>query len=82
MLRELSEDMRSRLGYRIAYGEAARLFEMAQFDHGWGKEFAAAIGGDAEAIDKEVIRRVSSMTHPEIIKLAVKDALEPRKPRW
>ena len=35
MLRELPEDMESRLGYRIAYGEAARLFEMAQFDHGW-----------------------------------------------
>jgi hypothetical protein len=37
MLRELPEDMVSRVGYRIAYGEATRLFEMAQFDHGWGK---------------------------------------------
>jgi len=82
MLRELPEDMVSRVGCRIAYGEAARLFEMSRFDHGWGKDFAAGIGGEADAIEKEVLRRVSPRTHPAIVKLAVKDALEPRKPRW
>jgi hypothetical protein len=33
------------LGYRIARGEAARLAEMATFGHGWGRDFAAGIGG-------------------------------------
>jgi hypothetical protein len=82
MVRELPEDMVCRVGYRIAYGEAARLFEMARFDHGWGKDFAAGIGGEADAIEKEVLRRVSPRTHPAIAKLAVRDALESRKPRW
>jgi hypothetical protein len=76
------EDLESRLGYRIAYGEAARLAEMARFDHGWGRDFAAGIGGDADAIEKEVIRRCSPRTQTKIVKLAVKDALESRKPRW
>ena len=79
---EFLHDFESRLGYRIAYGEAARLAEMAPFDHGWGKDFAAGIGGNPEAIEKEVMRRVGARTHPKIVKLAVKDALEPRKPRW
>jgi hypothetical protein len=26
---------------------------MARFDHGWGKDFAAGIGGEAEAIERE-----------------------------
>ncbi len=47
-----------------------------------GKDFAAWIGGDADAIEKEVIRRCSPRTHPKIVKLAVKDVLESRKPRW
>jgi hypothetical protein len=37
--------MISRLGYRIAYREAARLAEMARFDHGWGRDFPASPGG-------------------------------------
>jgi hypothetical protein len=45
MLEELPDDMKFRLGYRIAYGEAARLAEMATFDHGSGGDFAAAVGG-------------------------------------
>ncbi len=82
MLEELPRDMQSRLGYRIAYGEAARLAEMARFDHGWGREFAAAVGGEADEIEQEVMRRISHITHPELIKLAVQDAIEQRKPRW
>ena len=63
---ELPEDLESKLGYRIAYGEAARLAEMARFDHGWGKDFAAGIGGDADAIEKEVKRRVGPGIHPKL----------------
>jgi hypothetical protein len=74
--------LESRVGYRVAYGEAARLAEMGMFDHGWGRDFAAGVGGEADAIEKEVMRRVGHGTHPELIKLAVQDAIEGRKPRW
>jgi hypothetical protein len=36
-----STDPRSCIRYRIAYGEAARLIEMATYDHAWGRDFAA-----------------------------------------
>jgi hypothetical protein len=52
MLEELPRDLMSKLGYRIAYGEAARLAEMARIDHGWGRDFAAGIGGEVEWIDR------------------------------
>jgi hypothetical protein len=55
---------------------------MARFDHGWGRDFAAQVGGEAEAIEREVLRRISHSIHPELIKLAVQDALEQRKSRW
>ena len=29
--------------YRIAYGEAARLAEIARFDHSWGRDFSVPI---------------------------------------
>src|SRR5262249_18325447 len=38
--------LRSRVGYRIAYGEAARLAEMACFDHGWGLDLAHWIAAE------------------------------------
>jgi hypothetical protein len=82
MLEELPRDLEARVGYRIAYGEAARLAEMATFDHGWGRDFAAGVGGKADAIAKEVMRRGGHGIHPELIKLAVQDAVERRKPRW
>jgi hypothetical protein len=82
MLEELPHDLKSRVGYRIAYGEAARLAEMARFDHGWGRDFAAGIGGEADEIEKEVTRRVGHGIHAELIKMAVQDAVERRKPRW
>jgi hypothetical protein len=37
MLEELSQDLESRVGYRVAYGEAARLAKKATFDHDWGE---------------------------------------------
>jgi hypothetical protein len=82
MLEELPQDLESRVGYRIAYGEAARLVEMATFDHGWGRDFAAGVGGEADAIEKDILRRCGHGIHPELIKLAVQDAVERRKPRW
>jgi hypothetical protein len=82
MLEELPRDMQARLGYRIAYGEAARLAEMATFDHGWGRDFAAGVGGEADAIEREVMRRVGPSIHAELIRLAVQDAVGQRKPRW
>jgi hypothetical protein len=82
MLEELPHDLKSRVGYRVAYGEAARLAEMATFDHGWGRDFAAGVGGEADAIEKEVMRRLGHGVHPELIKLAVQDATGGRKPRW
>jgi hypothetical protein len=66
----------------MAYGEAARLFEMARFDHGWGRDFAAGIGGDADAIEREVVRRVGPGVAAELVKLAIQDILERRRPRW
>jgi hypothetical protein len=40
-MEDLPHDLRSRTAYRIARGEAARLAEMATFDHGWDRDFAA-----------------------------------------
>jgi hypothetical protein len=34
LMRELPEDLESKLGYRMAYGEAARQAEVAPVDHG------------------------------------------------
>ncbi len=39
--------------YRRAYGEAARLVEIVRFDHCFGRDFAAGIGGNVEAIRAE-----------------------------
>jgi hypothetical protein len=79
---DLPDDLMSRLAYRIAYGEAARLAEIARFDHGWGRDFAAGIGSQSEAIEREVTRRMQPGVNPKVVKLAVEDALEGRRPRW
>jgi hypothetical protein len=79
---DMLNDLESCLQYRLAYGEAARLAEIAGFDHASGRDAAAHIGGDLEAILAEVTRRLSSTTTPELIKLAVDDALRGRRPRW
>lgn len=77
---ELPDDLESKLGYCIAYGEAARLAEMARFDHGWGKDFEAAIGGDADAIEQEAKRRVGPGIHTKLFKMTIRDELDKRKP--
>jgi hypothetical protein len=79
---DIPHDLESRIGYRTAYGEAARLFEMARFDHGWGRDFAAGLGGEADAIEREVVRRVGPGVATELVKLAIQDVLERRRPRW
>jgi hypothetical protein len=30
---------------------------MARLDQGWGRDFAAGVGGEADAIEREVMRR-------------------------
>jgi hypothetical protein len=55
---------------------------MATFEHGWGRDFAAGVGGEAEAIEKEVMRRCGQAIHPGLVRLAVQDAVDRRKPRW
>ncbi len=81
-MEELPHNLESRIGYRLAYGEAARLAEMARFDHGWGRDFAAGIGGEGGAIEREVLRRVGPGVAPELVKVAIQDVLEGRRPRW
>jgi hypothetical protein len=80
MLEELPRDLESKVGYRVAYGEAAHLAEMATFDHSWGRDFAAGVGGEADVIEKEVMRRCGDGIHAELIRLAVQDAAERCEP--
>jgi hypothetical protein len=68
--------------YRRAYGEAARLVEIARFDHCFGRDFAAGLGGRAPAILSEVRRRMGQRADPELVRLAVEDAMAGRSPRW
>lgn len=68
--------------YRRAYGEAARLIEIARFDHCFGRDFAAGIGGNVEAIDAEVRRRMGPSADPETVGRAIHDAMLGRQPRW
>jgi hypothetical protein len=82
MLEELPQDLESSVSFRIAVGEASRLAEMARFDHGCRRAFAAGIGGEAEAIEREVMRRLSPGIHIDLVKVAVQDASEGRKARW
>ena len=79
---DLPDDFHSRLVYRIAYGEAARLAEIARFDHAFGRDAAAGLEAEVETIEREVIRRLAPRTDPEVVSLAVEDALESRRPRW
>jgi hypothetical protein len=66
---------------RNAYGEAARLSEMTRFDRCYRRHFAAGVGDQAEAIEQEVMRRVGPRIDAELVKLAVEDDLEGRRPR-
>lgn len=75
-------DPQAATGYRRAYGEAARLVEIARFDHCFGRDFAAGIGGNVEAIRAEVERRMGSRSSSPEVRLAIQDALAGRAPRW
>jgi hypothetical protein len=68
--------------YRRAYGEAARLVEIARFDHCFGRDFAAGIGGKVEAIEAEAARRMGPRAGCELVTLAIRDAIAGRAPRW
>jgi hypothetical protein len=76
-----STDPMSCIRYRIAYGEAARLIEMAKYDHAWGRDFAARIEKQSGKILAEVIDRVGDRDL-DAVKEAVDDALAGRRPRW
>ena len=55
---------------------------MATFDHDWGRDFAAGVGGEADAIEKEVLWRLGPGVQPELVRPAVQDVMEQREPRW
>ena len=76
-----STDHRSCIRYRIAEGEAARLIEMARYDHAWGRDFATRIESQADKILAEIISRIGHRDL-DVVKEAVEDALEGRRPRW
>jgi hypothetical protein len=76
-----STDHMSCIRYRIAYGEAARLIEMARYDHTWGRDFAARTENHSEKILDEVISRIGNH-HLDVVKEGVEDALEGRRPKW
>lgn len=67
--------------YRGAYGEAARLIEQASFDHSWGRDHAAHVPVEREALIAHV-RRTRPRAAIELIELAVDDAMAKRRPRW
>jgi hypothetical protein len=70
--------------YRLAYGLAADLAEIRRFDHAWGKAFASGVGSDRRAIEAEVRARFDAGqgAEAELVREAVADALEGRRPRW
>src|SRR5262249_53947560 len=65
--------------YRLAYGQAARLVEMSRFDHSYGRDFA--LGVEPDGIREEVVRQCPTFP-PELVNLAVDDAMRGRRPRW
>jgi hypothetical protein len=67
--------------YRIAYGEAARLPEMARYDHAWGRDFATRIENQGEKILAEVISRIGDHDL-DVVREGVEDALAGRRPKW
>jgi hypothetical protein len=76
-----STDPMSCIRYQVAFGEAARLAEMAKFDHSWGRDFAARVENKGERILAEVLRRIGNHSL-DIVKEGVEDALEGRRPKW
>jgi hypothetical protein len=76
-----STDPMSCIRYRIAYGEAARLVEVARYDQTWGRDFAARIENQGEKILAEVIRRIGDRDL-DAVKEGVEDALAGRGPKW
>jgi len=79
---DLPDDPQSRIGYRIAYGEAARLLEIANFDDAHGRDFARHAKREHETILAEVERRLHPEIDADLIKLAVEDLTARRRPRW
>ena len=60
--------------YRIAYGEAARLVEIARYDHAWGRDFASRVESDGEKVLAGVIGRIGDHGL-DVVKEGAEDAV-------
>jgi hypothetical protein len=78
----LINPFRSRCSSGIASGKVTRLAAIARFDHDYGRDAEARIGGAIETIECEVTRHMGPDIDPEVLKLTVEDAMENRRPRW
>lgn len=69
----------------VLYGLAADLAEIRRSDHAWGRAFASGVRDDSHAILAEVLRRTGTEGQGAaagVVREAVEDALEGRRPRW
>jgi hypothetical protein len=71
-----------RLKYRRAYEEGLQLVSLCRLQHGSGHALAERFAVQVEAIYTEVIRRMGNWTDPQVVRMAVEDAIEGRQPRW
>jgi hypothetical protein len=81
---EAAMDLDEAVLYRMAYGLAHQLRE-ANVHRGSGRYRSnAAAGGDLETILAEVVKRihVEGPAGQGLVREAVEDALEGRRPRW
>jgi hypothetical protein len=54
---------------------------MARYDHGRGRDFTARIENQGDKVLAEVISRIG-YHEADVVKEAVEDALEGRRPQW
>jgi hypothetical protein len=57
----------------IHHAPIGQALSSPQYDHGRGRDFAAGAGGEPDAIEKRVSRRLGPGIHPELIKLAAQE---------
>jgi hypothetical protein len=71
-----------RLVSRTPHGAAVGIGELALSDQGWGRDFAAAVGGEAEDIIGAALRRIGPGTRLDVVRRAVVDVIERRRFSW
>ena len=72
-------------GHHLAYGLAADLAESRSYGMAWGRVRASGAAGDRRALEAEVLRRIDLAGQgpsAELVREAIGDALEGRRPRW